>query len=679
MEAATSKSGDLTRKARNRSQDLVRDVMSRVGGKAGPAYTEDTYFRIRNKTTEQICLPVNGREITVLPGKVQILDGAMMNTISSKLQEDKKPSLKEYEEQEKISIKDLDIKPQVNYTLYSETDKLIGINHYSSSDDDAFKPLVIPPFGSRWLNSEELKEYDFLAWKRLKLITVNEMKEQEPSNTAQLMMSVLVLLFGLFLLVTIPAALIFTGRIDWQTIGVGSAIFVVLISAVSLFSAPEAERHSRRSSLWEWLKLTPGIVMVLLAGVGLPLGIVYLFGDGRLLLESRDFSLAALGRLMQVGFISVAAILPALLFYLFGRQQIEKLREQFYRELIVLDPNIHTLSEARTKYDPLLDSVYGAGNSNSPFALVLLIISTALLVMGWVMVLSPVGPVSRDVSSMIAFFTPDYTVFSLGFLGTYFFAVNMIFRRYIRADLTPKTYAYITVRLLITLVLVWAISTLPEFAGGTAVQASLLTVAFVIGIFPETGLALIMDRWKKITRMSSQLDDAFPLGDLEGMNLYDRTRLLEEGIENIENLAHHNLVELIARTRIPTPRLVDMFDQAILYMHLGIRKQEDDPGKALLDDLKSYGIRTATDLIRCLCRNEELKLEEKFKLPVERLKVIEETLNDDEWLDYILNWRSTSRATEPITNPYEFYSSASRLEAKAKQAQFEAPSSEKLG
>jgi hypothetical protein len=43
------------------------------------------------------------------------------------------------------------------------------------------------------------------------------------------------------------------------------------------------------------------------------------------------------------------------LFYLFGRQQIEKLREQFYRELLVLDPNVHTLSEARTKYDPLLD------------------------------------------------------------------------------------------------------------------------------------------------------------------------------------------------------------------------------------------------------------------------------------------------------------------------------------
>jgi len=625
---------------------------------SGKDYRENIYYRIRNKQVrEEICLPGHGRQITIKAGKVQILDGKVINAVDGL-----SSVIDQYKEEEKISVKALDIRPGVNYTVRSETDKLIGINHYSSADDPTFEPLVIPPFGSRWLSSEDLKEYDFLAWKSLKLITVEEMSEQEPSRPANVMMSILVMLFGLFLLVTIPAALFFTGPISWQTIGVGSAIFIGLVAAGSLFFAPEAERRSTRSSLWEWLKLIPGMAMVLLAGVGLPLAIVYLFGDGRLLLESGDFSLAALGRLMQVGFISVAAILPALLFYLFGRQQIGKLREQFYRELIVLDPNLHTLSEARTKYDPLLDSVYGAGNSNSPFALVLLIISTALLVMGWVMVLSPIGPVSSDVSSMIAFFTPDYTVFSLGFLGTYFFAVNMIFRRYIRADLTPKTYAYITVRLLITLVLVWAISTLPEFAGGSLVQASLLTVAFVIGIFPETGLALIMDRWKKITRMSSQLDDSFPLTDLEGMNLYDRTRLLEEGIENIENLAHHNLVELIARTRIPTPRLVDMFDQAILYLHLGIKKKENDSGETLLDQLNFYGIRTATDLISYLCRHEQLELEEDQTLPIARLKVIEETLKDDEWLDYILNWRSASKMAKLITNPYKFYNSACGLD-----------------
>ena len=90
--------------------------------------------------------------------------------------------------------------------------------------------------------------------------------------------------------------------------------------------------------------------------------------------------------------------------------------------------------------------------------------------------------------------------------------------------------------------------------------------------------------------------------------MYDQARLMEEGIENIENLAHHNLMELIVRTRIPTARLVDMFDQAILYLHLGLEDEEDDWGtkKELTENpaepdnrklLKALGFRTASDLL----------------------------------------------------------------------------------
>ena len=179
----------------------------------------------------------------------------------------------------------------------------------------------------------------------------------------------------------------------------------------------------------------------------------------------------------------------------------------------------------------------------------------------------------------------------------------MIYRRYVRADLTTKTYAYITMRLLVTLVLVWTISTLPQFRTGSALETGLFIVAFIIGIFPETGMALIQDQFRAITRQ--KLDrDSFSLTRLEGINLYDRARLLEEGIENIENLAHHNLMELIARTRIPTPRLVDMFDQAILYLHLGLEADENEENGSKgkedpRDLLKSLGVRTATDLIKC--------------------------------------------------------------------------------
>ena len=42
------------------------------------------------------------------------------------------------------------------------------------------------------------------------------------------------------------------------------------------------------------------------------------------------------------------------------------------------------------------------------------------------------------------------------------------------------------------------------------------------------------------------LDEPAPLTELEGIDLYDRTRLAEEGINNVEALAHTDIVELMS-------------------------------------------------------------------------------------------------------------------------------------
>ena len=169
-----------------------------------------------------------------------------------------------------------------------------------------------------------------------------------------------------------------------------------------------------------------------------------------------------------------------------------------------------------------------------------------------------------------------------------------------------------------------------------------------------------------ITKQSLEKDN-FPLTHLEGMNLYDRARLLEEGIENIENLAHHNLMELIARTRIPTPRLVDMFDQAILYLHLGLETDADEKeaGTGKKDDprnlRKSLGARIATDLIKCKNDIDTFRDDKKYKSIVSKLEVIVTALKDVEWFNYVQNWRSYSISQDkPIDNPFKFYETAAK-------------------
>jgi len=574
-----------------------------------------------------------------------------------------------------IKIEALNIQPETDYVIANQTAKRISIraDRYPES-------LIIPPFGSRTINSEILKYYDFIDWERQYLILVTPPEVENVSALTTL--GFLFILLGLFLLVSVPLA-IFTRNISWGAIGITSAVFGVLMAIVFYFSQSKSKSYGE--DLWQWMKLLPGILLVLAAGAGLPLAIVYVFGGGSQLITF-PLQLASLGRSLQVSFITVASLLPALLFYLFGRQQVKKQRENFFREVMSLDPNVQSLSEARTKYEPLLDTVYDSGNS--PLSILLLLISTSMLVLGWVIALEPVGIPKIEVSSLVDFFKPEKSAFTFGFLGAYFFTLNLIFRRYVRADLTPKTYAFITVRFLITIVLVWVVSTLPQFANDSIWQAGMLAIIFIVGLFPDTGLALIEDYVKKIINRQVSEKESLPLTLIEGINLYDRARLLEEGIENLENLAHHNLIELVARTRIPTPRLVDMFDQAILYLHLGLSRdrmrgkpapaqqaetpmdnqsENADPAQQgevadLLFQLKSYGIRTATDLVNAFKRPDAIR---KTSLPLDKLNVILDAMSDDEWFEYIKEWRiSTSAISELVANPYEFYSGAKRAPAE---------------
>ena len=446
------------------------------------------------------------------------------------------------------------------------------------------------------------------------------------------------------------------------------------------------EEAARGPGAWEsfltWLKLLPGLVLVSLVGFGIPLWVVYYFGDGDRLIASfvqgemfgadqQALALMGLGRLFQTVFICLAAILPALFYYLFGRQHVEKLRQRFFRDILVLDPHLYTLSEAETKYDTLLSSAYGSSSSSSPLAILLLMFSTLILVAGWILTIAPYGPVPSSTTSLVDFFAIKVSSLTLGFLGIYFFAVNMVFRRYVRADLTPKTYANITVRMLVTFVLVWTINILPEFSSSSLLESGLLPLAFIIGVFPEDGFRMIRDSARNVIKRIStdrkDNDEKYPLTDLEGLNKYDQARLLEEGIENIENLAHHNLVELLAYTRIPTERLIDMFDQAILYLHLGLfDEDETDNQKAgsgwdLLQTLKSVGVRTATDLIKLMEVPEAANFSKVVndEPTIARLQTISATFSDDGWLSFVKSWRrefsSQSIRASFVDDPNRFY------------------------
>ena len=181
-----------------------------------------------------------------------------------------------------------------------------------------------------------------------------------------------------------------------------------------------------------------------------------------------------------------------------------------------------------------------------------------------------------------------YEAICFGFLGAYWFILQDLVRRYYRDDLKTDAYLSAVTRLVIVAVLVTTIGLIPV---GTLEQQQLL--AFIVGVFPQVGLEVIKGgSHVAFRRLVPTLRSNHPLSALDGVAIWDQARLLEEGIEDLENLATANLVDVLLSMRIPVARLVDWLDQAILLIHL--------PGAA--EDQQAYvrsramGLRTATDL-----------------------------------------------------------------------------------
>ncbi|HEX8077391.1 MAG TPA: hypothetical protein VF511_06215, partial [Chthoniobacterales bacterium] len=108
---------------------------------------------------------------------------------------------------------------------------------------------------------------------------------------------------------------------------------------------------------------------------------------------------------------------------------------------------------------------------------------------------------------------------------------------------------------------------------------------------------------------------------------------------------HHDLIQLVVETQIPVPRLVDWMDQAILYLHVVEDSETATKQPTSGQKLRSFGIRTATDLLACWDAAELRNELDEFKRllgddhGVCRLEVMRDALLDDEWLQRVRDWR----------------------------------------
>ncbi|HEX2023939.1 MAG TPA: hypothetical protein VHF00_04500 [Acidimicrobiales bacterium] len=523
--------------------------------------------------------------------------------------------------------------------------------------------FIIPPFGERVLAAADLPRYGVDEWREHRLVRIEPRGASQQEGRSRV--TVFSYISGYSLLASLALA-------AWWVVDRNrpNGIAAVLGLVVTAFFAYRTDWHA---DAWRNICRSFNIFLGLLLAFGAP-GVAILHMRDQVRPELEGSPELDLALVLLWLFVAMASVLPAALFLFFHRQKVPTLRNNFLRDVVRLDPNVQTTEDAESTYDALIRDVYGAGTGGaSPGRRLPMLAATGVISGLWIWTLVPGLDEATDIRQLLL---PEPDVVTFAFLGAYVFAINLLFRRYARADLGPKVYTHIIVRIFAAVVSTWVLSFAPfaRDAEGRP-RAMMLLLAFFVGIVPETATAIIQDllqQWKAVGRAVPSLGEDHPLSRLDGMTLYDRSHLLEVGIENIESLAHHNIVDIMLWTRIPTPRLVDFVDQAILYLHLRgpvVATAADGDSDEARRLLARHGIRTATDLERTYALAAARSVEEGERLlalldapdlPVHRLRVVLDALGDDEWMINVRNWRDQSAVGEPVRSVAELVEVAAR-------------------
>jgi len=618
------------------------------------------------------------------------------------------------------------------YIISNKTIRKIGIQNLHDNEAD----VVIPAFGSRTVDLVQLEQLDYRSWKAMNLIDVKqEDQESEELRSARWNFFIIWAVYGWLFIIIIKSSGL--GSYFGEGAPLPFSIWwlwpgVALISAFVYFSVEVYKRKKlnikkgflhflnfinkffNRIVLFIWPMFVPVIIVLFFGGVlNVVSDAVEIWNnasknDAQNFIElyrsiSGIFSADLLLRLMQLVFIIILALVPGMLYFQYERRQIGTIRTQFIRNIMYLNPLIHTVDDAEIRYGSLVDEIsVSTGENAKQFSILSsgrpILINTILVTLCWIFTIWPIGEVS-DISKFELFnlLVPRENVISFAFLGAYFFGINLLFKRYARGDLSPKAYSHISIRILSSIIVVWIINII--FGDGLSAmglsdsdntvlgKGTLYAMAFGIGLIPETGLMLLRQllESEKLKKYIPNFKAKHPITDLEGISLYDKARLIEEGVESVETLAHHNIVELMLRSGIPAARIVDLVDQAILYLHTtGIVENANTKGggkdKSMrgIEILREEGIRTATDVLAVekavnapgddsIDQNgKNRRNPDSFYSMLDssnkntfRLQRVIDALKDDEWLVYVINWRCIGLCEKQImTNPNELLEEA---------------------
>jgi hypothetical protein len=263
----------------------------------------------------------------------------------------------------------------------------------------------------------------------------------------------------------------------------------------------------------------------------------------------------------------VLSSLPLLAAILFRRFLVVRKQNELTDEISKLNGEHSEMVEGRGGVDKvrqLIDSHYRWSSLVLPACL-----ASALYLAGFVLGLDYIH--THDAHTTSRLFPGNVLAQSrlllYTFLGVYLFNAGTLIRRVYLIDLSGQVFWAAIYRLLLSMGL--AITLLP-FGFSAHVEVVFFAIGFLANVFLDWVLEMAM----QIGGINQPKRDDFSLRMVRGINIWKDYRLEEEGIENAQNLATADVIELAVKTHYSLRTLIDWIDQAMVITRFGLKTKD---------------------------------------------------------------------------------------------------------